>query len=291
MRVGDVALAYEEVGEGEPVVFVHGSASDLRTWEAQMTPVGAKFRAIRYSRRYARPNPDIEPGVDDRMLPHVEDIVSFLRAMDACPAHLVGHSWGGFIALLAAIHHPEIVRSLVLMEPPVLPLFVSTPPRPAELLRLLLRRPAAAMAVVKFGATAFAPAKKAFRRGADREAIRAFGCGVLGKRTYERLSAERMQQVWENRGADRAQILGEGFPPLGDGEVAGVEAPVLLLVGQGSPPLMRHLANRLDELLPQSERIEIANASHIMQEDNPDMVNRSILHFLSRHATRPSAKA
>jgi pimeloyl-ACP methyl ester carboxylesterase len=283
-RVNDVTLAYEEQGEGEPVVLVHGSASDMRTWDGQMGPIGASFRAIRYSRRYARPNEDIDPGADDQMLPHVDDLVELLQAVDAYPAHIVGHSWGAFVALLAAIRHPEAVRSLVLMEPPVLPLFVSTPPRPAELFRLLLRSPAAAMAVVRFGATAFAPAQRAFRRGDDKAAIRAFGCGVLGKKHFEALSEARMQQVWENRGADRAQILGAGFPPLRDDEVASVRAPVLLLVGAESPPLMRRLADRLHELVPHCDRIEIVKASHIMHEDNPDMVNRSVLGFLARHA-------
>jgi pimeloyl-ACP methyl ester carboxylesterase len=284
VRVNDVTLAYDEQGEGEPVVLVHGSASDMRTWSGQMAPIAARFRAIRYSRRYARPNEDIEPGVDDQMLPHVEDLVAFLQALDAYPAHIVGHSWGGFVALLAAIRQPDAVRSLVLMEPPVLPLFVSSPPRPAELFRLFLRRPAAAAAVVRFGATAFAPAQGAFKRGDDKAAIRAFGCGVLGKTYFEALSEARMQQVWENRGADRAQILGAGFPPLRDAEVAGVRARVLLLVGEESPPLMRHLADRLHEFLPHCDRAVIPDASHIMHEDNPAAVNGSILDFLARHA-------
>ena len=52
-------LASREVGAGEPVVFVHGGVSDPRTWERQLSPVGERYRAIAYSRRYARPNDDI----------------------------------------------------------------------------------------------------------------------------------------------------------------------------------------------------------------------------------------
>jgi non-heme chloroperoxidase len=130
--VNGAALAYREQGEGEPVVFVHGSADDLRSWHRQLPAIGASHRAIAYSRRYARPNEDVEPDADDQMLPHVDDLVAFLRMMDAAPAHLVGHSFGGFVSLLAAIRHPQLVRSLVLQEPPVLPLFRSESSRRAR---------------------------------------------------------------------------------------------------------------------------------------------------------------
>ena len=114
-----------------------------------------------------------------------------LRALDATPAHLVGHSWGAFICLLAAIRHPQLVRSLVLAEPPVLSLFMSTPPRPAELLRLFVRRPKTARVILSFTVKTVFPAKKAFRRGADEAAIRTYAYGLLGKGAYERLPEER----------------------------------------------------------------------------------------------------
>jgi pimeloyl-ACP methyl ester carboxylesterase len=105
--VDGATLAYRERGEGRTVVFVHGSASDLRTWEQQVPAIAESHRAIAYSRRYARPNGDIAPGVDDQMSPHVDDLVAFLRAIDAAPAHLVGHSRGAFICLLTAIRQPR----------------------------------------------------------------------------------------------------------------------------------------------------------------------------------------
>ena len=64
VSVNGTQLAYHEQGSGDPVLFVHGSSSDLRTWERQIPAIGAQFRAIAYSRRYARPNADIEPSVE-----------------------------------------------------------------------------------------------------------------------------------------------------------------------------------------------------------------------------------
>ncbi|MGB8329178.1 MAG: alpha/beta hydrolase [Polyangiales bacterium] len=282
--VDGVSLAYRERGQGEPVVLVHGSASDLRTWKHQLEPLSTSLRAIAYSRRYARPNDAIPAGTDDPMLPHVDDLIAFLEHIDAAPAHLVGHSWGGFVCLLAAIRHPEAVRSLVLMEPPVLSLFVSTPPRPPELLRALFRRPHAALAILRFGITVAGPAEKAYRRGDDRAGFEIFGRGVLGKDPFERLSPERKQQAWDNVAVDKAQILGEGFPPLSDDEVRSVERPTLLLHGERSPAFLRLLSDRLQELLPNASRTEVPGASHIMHEDNPMAVNEAILGFLGRAA-------
>jgi pimeloyl-ACP methyl ester carboxylesterase len=281
MEVNGAALAYLEQGQGEPVVFVHGSASDLRTWHQQLPATGATHRAIVYSRRYARPNEPIPEGADDPMLRHVDDLVSFLRKVDAVPAHLVGHSWGGFVSLLAAIRHPEVVRTLVLMEPPVLSLFVSTPPRPRELLRTLLRRPRTALAIMRFGITAAEPAAKAYRRGDDERGFETFARGVLGSDAFEGLSAERRAQAWDNVAVDKAQLLGQGFPPLSDEQVRGVTAPTLLLNGQQSPAFLRRLSDRLEELLPNVRRVEVPDASHIMHEDNPQVVNEAIAEFLS----------
>src|SRR5688500_13793127 len=116
--VDGIALAYREQGEGEAVVFVHGSASDLRTWGQQLPTIGTRYRAIAYRRRYARSIEESESGADAHMLPLVDVLAALLRLIGAAPAALVGHSWSAFICLLAAIRHPEMVRSLVVQAPP-----------------------------------------------------------------------------------------------------------------------------------------------------------------------------
>lgn len=282
VEVNGTSLAYRERGEGEPVVFVHGTASDLRTWRDHVPVVGEHHRAIAYSRRYACPNEDIPRGVDDQMLPHVDDLVAFLRGLDAAPAHLVGHSWGAFVCLLTAIRHPGLVRSLVLAEPPVMSLFVSTPPRARELLPLLARHPRTALAILSFGARSFAPAQHAFRRGDDEAAIRRFASGVLGPGALAAMPPERFQEALENVASMRAQLLGAGFPPLTEEEVRGVTVPTLLVAGERSAPFLLRLTEHLERLLPHAERITIPATSHRMCEEDPDAFCAALLRFLER---------
>jgi pimeloyl-ACP methyl ester carboxylesterase len=287
--VNGTTLAYREQGQGEPVVFVHGSLSDLRAWEQQIPAIGRSYRAIAYSRRFARPNEDIAPGADDPMLRHVDDLVAFLRRIDAAPAHLVGNSWGAFISLLTALRHPDVVRTLVLEEPPVVPLFVTTtPPRPAEMLRLFATRPRTAIALLEFAARTIAPVQRAFQRGEDDRALRAFVRGVLGEGGFDRLPEARREQMRDNVRALRAQVLGAGFPPLSDDDVRNIRAPVLLVTGEISPRMLLRLTDRLEELLPVVERVEIPHASHGMHEENAAAVNEAIVRFIGRHGGQTS---
>jgi pimeloyl-ACP methyl ester carboxylesterase len=218
---------------------------------------------------------------DDQMLPHVEDLAALLEGLGAEPTHLVGNSWGAFIALLAAIHAPERVRSLVLMEPPVLSLFVSTPPRPAELAAVLARRPRTGIAILGFGIGTIAGVERALKRGEDERAMERFARGVLGDETFENLPEERLRQARDNIPTLRAQQLGAGFPPLSEHEVRSVRIPALLICGERSPGLFRRLSERLEELLPKAEMVQIDDASHAMHEQQPAAVNGRISRFLA----------
>ncbi len=280
--VNGTSLAYREEGEGEPVVFIHGDLSDLRSWDPMVRLVGGSYRPVTYSRRYAPPNEDIPPGVDNQMLPHVEDLAAFLGEIDAAPAHLVGNSWGAFIALLTAIRHPDLVRTLVLGEPPAITLFVSMPPRPGEVLRLLVTRPRTAVAIIGFGGRVISPAEKAFRRGDDEAGKLAFVRGVIGEERWNALPEARRRQADENLSTLKASLLGAGFPKPGDEELRGVRSPALLVSGENTRAVFLRILDRLQELLPDTERATIPGATHT-HEENPEAYSGIVLDFLSRH--------
>lgn len=276
----------EEGRSGEPVVFVHGDLSDRRTWAAQMPVFAERYRTIAYSRRYHYPNEPIPDGADNPMGPHVRDLAALLRRFDAAPAHLVGDSWGGFVCLRLAIQEPELVRSLVLAEPPVVPLFrVSTPPKPHEVIRLLLTHPRDGMALVRFATTAIGPASAAFRRGDMDGGAEIFARAVLTDEVYENLPEARREQARQNATATAA-ALATGFGTLAADDVATVQIPTLVVTGDRSPAIFLRLADRVEKLLPNVRRVTVPNASHSPHEQNPEFYNKAVLDFLSAAPAR-----
>lgn len=106
-------LHIEHWGAGTPVVLVHGSlATGAQEWEAQRTLADDGFRLTVFDRRgYGRS--EAAPGEDFTV-----DAVD-IAALLGDGAHLVGHSYGGLGALLAASERPEATLSLTLLEPAV----------------------------------------------------------------------------------------------------------------------------------------------------------------------------
>jgi pimeloyl-ACP methyl ester carboxylesterase len=166
------------------------------------------------------------------------------------------------------------------MEPPVMALFVSIPPRPAEVLVLALRNPRTALGIVKLGALGLGPAAAAFERGDPEEAMRLMGTAILGRPAYENLSPERAAQVRDN--LIKEESTGAAFmPPLDPKAFRRIRTPVLLVEGDHSPRVFARLHDHLESMLPNVERVQIPNASHLMHEDNAPAYNQVVRRFLS----------
>lgn len=283
-NINGIQLELFADGNGEPLVLVHGSASDYRTWDCQREEFARKYHVITYSRRYHWPNDPIHEAEDYSMSQHVDDLQALLHWFNGRSVHIVGHSYGAFLGLLLAIREPALVRTLVLAEPPVITLFVSSQPKPLELLRLLLIRPRTAAAIIKLGAQGLGPAAAAVKQDDMEEAMRLFGTAILGHDAYHGLSEERKEQVRLN--LIKAEFLGSGFSSLTARQLRDIQVPTLLLNGESSPSVFHCLTNRLEELLPHSERREIPAASHMMHEDNAAAFNTAVLEFLTKHEQR-----
>ena len=280
--VNGVSLAYEESGSGEPVVLVHGGVSDHRIWQVQRLALGEQYRAIAYSCRYHWPNQPAAPGAEQTVAEHVDDLLALMTSLGAAPAHLVGNSFGGLVCLLAAIRAPERVRSLVLLEPFVLPFFVSLPPKPLELLGLALRHPRLAAAIVRFGASGLGPAQAAFERGDLEGGLQTFTHAVLGPYGIAHMTEARRQQARDNLATFAAQLTSTKFPRLNPEGARRMKVHTLLLSGMQSPLLLRLITDRLQELLPDVERVDVPEASHDAHVDNPAGVTEAIREFLDK---------
>ena len=284
VTVNGVELAYVEHGQGEPVVFVHGGSADYRAWDQQMDAFGASFRAIALSCRGYWPNAKLGPDESISLGSFVADWVQFIRALDTGPVHLVGHSSpGGLGGLLLASRHPELLRSLVLAEPPAFSLLgVSLPPRPAQLIRLLIRHPSAGIGLITFGRKGIGPAMKAFERGDDEAGLRAFMAANTSEAVVDGIPPAMFQRFVDNVGPLKAQLKA-GFPAFDADEARAIKVPTLLVSGAQSPAHLTAVTDRLAKLLPDVERLTIPGATHNMFTSHPTEFNTGVRRFIQSH--------
>lgn len=267
--VDGLTLHYIELGQGTPVVLVHGTLEDYRTWDGQLEAFSKGYRLISYSRRYHYPNEWPKDATDFSVTLHARDLAAFIKALNLPPVHLVGHSYGAFIAFLVARDHPEVIRSLTLGEPPVWPLLKTTPEGDALL----------SAAITRSIATS-----EAFKQGNDEEGVRRFVNGVLGDGSYEKIPPPVLKRVMDNvqelKGEAASRDL---FPPTTCEDVQKVKAPTLLVDGELSPKVFHLVDDMLERCLLSVERATIPAASHQMEVENPQAFNDTVLAFIAKH--------
>lgn len=212
-------------------------------------------------------------------------MAQFVQALGAGPVHLVGHSSpGGFGSLRLASQHPELLRTLVLLEPPAFPLLgVSIPPRPAQVIKLLIRHPRAGIGFIKFGAKGMRPAVKAFERGDDAGALRAFMAANTSDALVDGIPEPVFQRFIDNVGPLKAQIKA-GFPPFAASDARAIRVPTLLVSGAESPAHITAVTDRLAKLVPDADRLTIAGATHNMFTSHPAEFNTGVLQFIRSHS-------
>lgn len=103
----------EVLGSGPRVVLVHGSVTNGRATWSRQRPLAERFELVIPNRAGFVPNPPVERTDFDVDVPLVHSLLG-------TGGHLVGHSYGAVVSLLAAQRRPELVRSLTVVEPPAL---------------------------------------------------------------------------------------------------------------------------------------------------------------------------
>jgi pimeloyl-ACP methyl ester carboxylesterase len=259
------SIHYIDIGKGDPVVFVHGALGDYRTWQAQIDAFAKNYRVIAYSRRYAWPNQ--QTAIDSSkhaFASHAKDLAEFLQKLNLEPVHLVGHSSGAYIALLAAIDHPELMRSLTLGEPPVMPLL--PPPSPNDV-------------------NPFAEAAEAFANDEQEKAVNYFLSVVTGDSSYfSRLSQSDRELMMMNTQEAKANITVENImPPVTCDDLKKINCPVLLLGGGKSPSFYSLIINKMEPCLSNKEKATLPNTSHGLEYENPSEFNKVVLGFIDKH--------
>jgi non-heme chloroperoxidase len=273
-RVNGTTLTYRLIGDsGTPVVFVHGSLGDLGDWDAQIATFARTHRVLVYSRRYHPPNP---PQNDDQTyspMLHADDLAALLLQLDLAPAHVVGASYGAYTALVLALEHPELVRSVVLGEPPIMPLLNRTPEGDA------MRR--------AFFARALDPARGAFSRGDSVGALRAFVDGESGAPgRFDRLAAPTRAKILAHAFELRREMLAnreQYMPPVACADLGKLHTGVLLVSGDRSGPLFHAITSELARCLQNDSSVTIPSADHGINTSNPAYYNQVVLRYLATH--------
>ena len=265
------SIHYIDMGKGDPVVFVHGTLGDYRTWGAQMDAFTKNHRVIAYSRRFAYPNKQIlDDSADYTVIPHAKDLAALIKVLNLEPVHLVGHSYGGFTALLAAMNHPELVRSLTLGEPPVM--------------SLLQNIPGGDTLINNFVTKGMLPAAEAFKNNEEEKAVRVFVAAVTHDSFFSKLPEPDREIIMANTLELRGTLFTKNlFPPISCDDLKKIKTPVLLVEGDKSPLLLTSIIDELERCLGNKEKATLLNTSHGLPYENPVEFNKVVLGFIDKN--------
>lgn len=266
VNVGSASLSYVERGHGIPVVFVHGEISDLRAWAPQLRAAPPDYRFLAYSQRHVThdsANPEERHSIDT----DVADLVALLRHVSAGPAILVGHSYGGAVAVRAALRQPALVRGVFVHEPWLE--LRSNGWRHNDLLHEERRGLEGATK-----ATAASKAEAGVRLYSDWVNRRIGG--------FHEIAAERRAMHMDMRHT-LARHLRPRDPEVTCAQLAALEPPLTITVGQETRAFFRILSTQLHRCVPGSQLIELSGLGHAAPSRAPIVFNQTVASFLEKY--------
>jgi 2-hydroxy-6-oxonona-2,4-dienedioate hydrolase len=120
VNVGDIRTRYYDVGDGQPMLLIHGGnmsgSSSANTWTLNLEGLGRKFRVLAPDRLACGMTDNPIDQKDYTFKATVDHISSFMETMGLESVHMMGQSTGGYIAARVALEHPGMVKSLVIVD-------------------------------------------------------------------------------------------------------------------------------------------------------------------------------
>ena len=113
IELGNTAWHYEEKGSGTPLVLVHGFPMDHRIWKEQLEGLAGMCRVIAVDLKGFGKSRSNEAFTIDSM---ADEVIAFVKAVNAYPCYLAGLSMGGYIALSLAVRYPEALKGLIIVS-------------------------------------------------------------------------------------------------------------------------------------------------------------------------------
>jgi pimeloyl-ACP methyl ester carboxylesterase len=272
VEVGEVTLNVVMLGEGEPVLMLHGFPSFSACWRKQMQALaGAGFCAIAPDLRGYNLSSKPKSVAAYKLSTLVDDVVGLARALGHEAFHLVAHDWGGVIAFAVASSHPELIRKLVILNAPHPEKFRSALQHTEQVMKswytLMFQLP-------------ILPEWFVQRRSAMHLALR----GVDGSEGgFDDAEFEAYLGAMRRPGAAHGALnyYRAAFRwPVRAREP--ISAPTLVLWGENDVALSADLLlEGLDTYVPKLKVVRVPGAGHWLHHERPELVNSEILAFLS----------
>lgn len=232
---------YETDGSGDPLLMLHGGFCTNDTWGAQRSDLAARFRLYLPERRGHGHTPDVEGPLSYQDM--ADDTVAFIDTVIGAPAHLVGWSDGGIVALLVALARPELVRKVVVI-----------------------------------GAN-FRPAGECWADPAMLERMTPDSSDMeFFRELYEPVAPEGPAH-WPVV-ARKVVDMWRTEPTLTTEDLARISAPTLVMVGDDDMMTLEHTI-ALYRAIPRSELAVVPGTSHVVPLEKPAEVNRLVIEHLT----------
>jgi pimeloyl-ACP methyl ester carboxylesterase len=250
-------IALWREGSGPPLLLVHGGICDHFAWYPAVPMLARRFTVYTFDRRGRGASGDTPPYAVER---EREDVAAILGAIGE-PAHLLGHSAGGILALQAAERARDLL-SLILYEPAFVVEGARQRPAPelGETMRSLLaagNREEVVRLAMKESV------------GASEAEIAAIEGGPGWKRLLE--VAPAIPNDW---------LLWE--EPFDGRSLSAVRTRTLLLVGSESPPWLRRGTEAVLAVLPFARMVVLPGQGHSAMITAPELFARAVIDFADR---------
>lgn len=267
LRVNGYDMAFMEVGEGPPVVCVHGSLCDFRIWSPVLGPLSRRHRVISLSLRRFFPEHWDGTGGGFTIAQHVADLIAFIEGLGAGAVDLLGHSRGGHIALRLAQQRPDLLRKLILAEPG------------GDLDASLALTDAPVASRPPLRAHVAAAAQKIAAGDID-GGLSHFWDAIEGQGAWLRLSETAKQGLRDNALTLLGQVH-EARQPYSRADAESIRVPTLFIGGEDTTGSLPKVLRALAAHVPGAQVAMIPHATHMMFEDDPARFCGAVLDFLS----------
>ncbi len=274
MKTDGVELAYVVKGSGEPVVLISGAVfADVFYPLLKRDSLTRSYRLISYHRRGYGNSTHVDTS---SVKQEVADALALMRDMNVDRAHVVGHSYGGIIALQLTLDHPEKVKTLTLMEPPL----VNILPQDSQLI-----------AGVKQIFAMYQGGKKA-------EAVDSFLRYAAGAGNEYRalIDSSLPRGAWDLAVRDADIAFQSDIPAVlsfqfTEQDAERVNQPVLLVRGTSSGTLNLGVQRIIQGWLPRAESVTLNDVAHLVQVQDPKHVAEALSGFFAKHPLKPMKQA